>query len=106
MAAHINSKGIYKALGGIRTSANNLAAHASKLNNQSLNFEQVLQQTQPKCIKTCLQNSQKELENLLENIKNSQDAITKNIHKDSANIIARLRQEVIMMYDITLKNPL
>ncbi|EOA4956984.1 hypothetical protein ACJMBT_000851 [Campylobacter lari] len=43
---------------------------------------------------------------MLENIKNSQDTITKNIHKDSANIIARLRQEVIMMYDITLKNPL
>ncbi|MCV3454396.1 hypothetical protein L8W55_06285 [Campylobacter sp. FU_520] len=106
MAAHINSKGIYKALGGIRTSANNLAAHASKLNNQSLNFEQVLQQTQPKCISTCLQSSQKQLGNLLEDIKNSKKAIIKNTHIDSANIIAKLRQEAIMMYDITLKNPL
>ncbi|CAM4116672.1 hypothetical protein [Campylobacter armoricus] len=106
MAAHINSKGIYKSLGGIRTSANNLAAYASKLNNQSLNFEEILKQEQPKCINTCLENSQKQLGNLLEDIKNSKENIIKNSRIDTQNIIARLRQEAIMMYDFTLKNPL
>ncbi|AJC85723.1 hypothetical protein CAQ16704_0212 [Campylobacter sp. RM16704] len=106
MAAHINSKGIYKALGGIRTSANNLAAYTSKLNNQSLDFEKFLKQEQPKCINTCLKSSQKQLGDLLEDIKNSKKAIIKNTHIDTQNIIARLRQDIIMMYDFTLKNPL
>ncbi|MBX1886819.1 hypothetical protein [Campylobacter peloridis] len=106
MAAHINSKGIHNALGGIRTSANNLAAHASKLNKQQLNFEEILQQEQPKSINTHLQNSQKQLRNLFKDIENSKEAIIKNTYIDTANIIAKLRQEAITMYDITLKNPL
>lgn len=103
MGAHISSKGICKAVEGIRTSANNLAAHASKLNNQTLNFEQILQEQKPKCINSCIQDSQLQLNKLLKSIENSKEDIFKDTCVNNVNIIARLRQEAITMYDITLK---
>ncbi|WP_291949665.1 hypothetical protein [Campylobacter sp.] len=106
MGARINSKGIDKTIGGIRTSANNFAAYASKLNDQTLNFEQILQNQKPKCINSCIKNSQMQLNKLVKNLENNKGSIFKNTIGDDLNTIARLRQEVIMMYDITLKSPL
>ncbi|MCR6571010.1 hypothetical protein CINS5915_06840 [Campylobacter insulaenigrae] len=107
MGAHINSKGIHKTIGSIRTSANNFAAHASKLSNQTLNFEQILQSQKPKCIHSCIKNSQIQLNTLLKNIENTKENLLKNTtHNNNFKIIAKLRQEAIMMYDITLKTPL
>lgn len=106
MGAQINSKGICNTIGGIRTSANNLAAQSSKLGNKSLSFNQVLKQENSNHIDNCLRSSKTQLGSLLEDIKDSKQNIIKNVDIDTTNIIAKIRQDAIMLYDVMLKNPL